>query len=63
MRARWLVTNAGVRLADAHEALADAEATAARRMWDEWLAFGETMAWPAPPRLGLCWCGAGSRAS
>jgi hypothetical protein len=54
--ARWLVTNAGVELADAHAALADAEATAAllaaymrtsgeRRMWDEWLAFGETIAW------------------
>ena len=52
----------GVELADAHAALADAEATAAllaaymrasgeRRMWDEWLAFGETMRWPAPPRL------------
>ena len=23
-----------------------------RRMWDEWLAFGETIVWPAPPRLG-----------
>ncbi len=53
----------GVELTDAHAALADAEATAAllaaymrasgeRRMWDEWLAFGETMLWPAPPRLG-----------
>src|SRR5660397_138329 len=21
------------------------------RMWDEWLAFGETMRWPAPPRI------------
>jgi len=52
----------GVELADAHAALADAEATAAllaaymrasgeRRMWDEWLAFGETMRWPAPPQL------------
>ncbi|NYI42631.1 hypothetical protein BKA03_002750 [Demequina lutea] len=50
-------------LTDAHAALADAEATAAllaaymrasgeRRMWDEWLAFGETIEWPAPPRLG-----------
>jgi len=52
----------GVLLTDAHAALADAEATAAllaaymrasgeRRMWDEWLAFGETMRWPAPPRI------------
>ena len=46
LRARWLETNAGVELTDAHAALADAEATAAlpaaymrasreRRMWDE----------------------------
>ena len=62
MCARCLLTNAGVELTDAHAALADAEATAAllaaymrasgeRRMWDEWLAFGETMRWPTPPRL------------
>ena len=27
-------------------------ASGERRMWDEWLAFGLGVAWPAPPRLG-----------
>lgn len=52
----------GIALTDAHAALADAEATASllaaymrassdRRTWDAWLAYGETVRWPAPPRL------------
>lgn len=51
----------GISLADAHTALADAQAAAdllsayMRRLpdsgyWDHWLAFGETIAWPHPPR-------------
>ena len=54
----------GVRLADAHEALADAEATAAllteyrRRSatwtgWDRLQEFSEVFAWPAPPRRAV----------
>lgn len=49
--------------AAAHEALADAQATAAllaaymqavptRQWWEQWLEVGSRVAWPRPPRLG-----------
>jgi len=52
----------GIPLDNAHAALADATATASllaaymersprRDVWDQWLAFGESIAWPTPPRL------------
>ncbi|WNM26394.1 exonuclease domain-containing protein [Demequina capsici] len=52
----------GIPLDDAHEALADAVATAGllaryieesprRDEWDQWLEFGESLRWPSPPRL------------
>ena len=55
-------TQFGIDLQDAHAALSDAEATAAllsafmqrsadRSMWDRWLEYAESIAWPSPPRL------------
>ena len=54
----------GVSLTDAHHALADAEAAAGllevymrqtrdNSLWSNWIAFGSTIRWPAPPRQSV----------